>query len=823
MREKRLKETNLFQQRGRVGRRARETLDEEDQLEDGDEGGRGGGIGGNIHARQMFRKWKETRSYSLPSELPSDFFKFASRNGDEAEIDDDEDYYHYDGWNRNGNKATAPSKNSKKDDKAKRESNNKRPSGNRAEQRSSTGRRNKSQVSVGTDNNEKISENRLRGRQTSQQQQVPLQQDSMADRRTSFPLTDHQSFQDAPAKDSATFRDQQIGFISNDIGQYRESRSIAPPPRVQQPQTRLTRRYDTRDQGEKNNYEPLKSRRYPWKAAPFDYELKPTRIARERQREFVPQPFRSRSPDLGDESDAAYRVRTPPWGFDKLNPNWEWETGKELRHKFSSQVKMPSVQRRARDIYLVHEDDDGTRAPFREPSRAPPRAHVQAYQNRRVSLNDNNNDNDGNFFNRDDASWRRNIRPGNSTHSAPPPNAGKTIAGQIRQPKPIYRGNAKATQGFTCGCPPRPDPSPLPAASTNSKADVSAALSDAEKDHDNDDDDDDDDDERSVNFGTHANPTSASASPSATSADSRKSQKKDKKDKKKKKKKDKDKDINDKKNKKKDKKKDEKKKKDKKKKDDDSDDESDYEENQVRKLKSKETIVTRRKDRPTSKTTITKSDKKKKDDDSDDDSDYDEKQVRKIKSKETILTRRKAQPSKESIVTRRIDRPTSKTTITKSEEKTVSTPGASLWRSVSNVASIVGLLQHSRVSRDDSGSATYLRLRPKPCPCEVDSHRPPPPPPASRRGVCDGVCARPRLREAREARTDDFDDVRTEYDYLPVITPESTPPWYRRPVPPSPSPQRPTSARRWDRKTTVKDYWDLDVETEPRMRNRRNY
>ena len=57
-------------------------------------------------------------------------------------------------WNRNGNKATAPSKNSKKDNKVKRESNNKRPSGNRADHRTSPGRRNKSKVSVGTDNNE---------------------------------------------------------------------------------------------------------------------------------------------------------------------------------------------------------------------------------------------------------------------------------------------------------------------------------------------------------------------------------------------------------------------------------------------------------------------------------------------------------------------------------------------------------------------------------------------------------------------------------------------------------------------------------------------
>merc|ERR1712142_874166 len=114
------------------------------------------------------------------------------------------------------------------------------------------------------------------------------------------------------------------------------------------------------------------------------------------------------------------------------------------------------------------------------------------------------NENDLNFLNRDNAGWRRNhIRPGNSAHSAPPPNAaGKTIAGgggQIRQPRPIHRGSGKTTQGFTCGCPPRPDPSPPPVAvaSANSEADVSAAVSIAEKHHN--DDDDDDDDERSVN------------------------------------------------------------------------------------------------------------------------------------------------------------------------------------------------------------------------------------------------------------------------------------------------------------------------------------
>jgi len=149
---------------------------------------------------------------------------------------------------------------------------------------------------------------------------------------------------------SETFPEQEIGFQS-------ASQELQQPKNPQIPRPiRNPHRYDTREFNGNHEWDPLKKRVIPPEARPFDYELKPTMSTRERHREHIPKKQKA---SLNEYNENAYRVRTPPWGIDSSNPNWEWEMARSARERFddeSHQVSYSPKQQQHQHQHPHHQD-----------------------------------------------------------------------------------------------------------------------------------------------------------------------------------------------------------------------------------------------------------------------------------------------------------------------------------------------------------------------------------------------------------------------------------------------------------------------------------
>jgi len=654
-------------------------------------------------SRTLLRRWGKIRSKSEPDRLPDNFFKFTRRNvnisNQYGNLESEDDLFN--GYilarrNSNHNKTAVGRQTATNNAPSNRTSKNRE-----SRDRSSTNRNARNKTSTNKDLANRASARR--GNRTIQQPANREDKNSVSENRshgdrirTSGAKKEIWGYPKKP-----TSRPPQVAFKTQDEVQPIKEEEEEPqlPKPIKNP---YPHKYDVREDDVGHDWDAFKN----WNLhCSFDYELKPTMCTRERQRDHVP--FKQKTNH--DHDDEPYCVRTPPWGNDKSNPNWEWEMARSAKERFVEEEREEDRNRaksRHPDIYLLREDladkrrlnhgrhNDSIQVSVNvagsDVDNATASSATEVIEPERKCFHDCRRPSTPHNFDFRQRQPRSQVRTTRSAKTVGGDGGSGGGGGIILDPKPQRDKQGKIV-GFTCGCPAPRSAAASSSSSSSSSSGDSSASSGRRRDS------------------------------SASSRESRKSQ---------------------------------------------------------RSAKSNKSVKT-------------------------------SKSAKTGKSAKTVSVesgKAKRENCDDEIVAKRM-KPS--------------------WKSVTKLGSIISMLENGRVSLEDSTSTTYLRVRPKPSTSKChgicaqrhvvenlycDG--------CSRNGVCGGRGARDNYvrlsaRDTRDLREEvgPADAARLrDYEYLPTIKAESTPPWYRNSVS-----RRPPA--KWRRK--LDDYWEIDAEQVPRTRWRK--